>query len=347
MIETPLTSGFHMPAEWEEHTGVWLAWPHDEITFPAGRLKKAEAAYVEIIKHIHATEDVELLIINEQMRTRVTELLQSSNIDIKKITFHITNYADVWIRDYGPTFIKNPETRELAWVKWGYNAYGNKFPDLLKDNEVFFALRRYLDRRMFEPVMIMEGGAIETNGQGVILTTEQCLLNPNRNTQLNKETTEKLLKNYLGARKILWLKNGLVNDHTDGHIDELARFVGPNKIVCAYEENATDENYSILEDNYQTLIKAKNLDNNPFEIIKLPMPHMVYDDDSKAPASYTNFYIGNEVVLAATFQDENDAKALEILQSCFPDRKIIGIDCSDLICGGGGVHCITQQQPLI
>ncbi len=353
MIQNPLNSGFHMPAEWEKHTATWLAWPYDEITFPNGRVKKVEKIYVEIIKHLHESEDVELLVRNEKMKERVIKMLTSAKINLAKVTLHVTEYADVWIRDYGPTFITNPTIFELAWIKWQYNAYGNKFPDLLKDNEVFLNLRRDLDKRMFEPEIFMEGGAIEVNGQGLVLTTEQCLLNKNRNTGMLKETMEKNLKNFLGAKKIIWLQKGLVNDHTDGHIDELARFVAPSKILCAYEENASEENYEILNNNYQTLLKATDNFNSPFEVVKLPIPHLVYDSlkpfeaNEKVPASYTNFYVGNEVVLASVFKDVNDERALEIIQSCFPDRKVIPIDCSDIIYGGGGVHCMTQQQPLV
>jgi len=350
MTNTPLKSGFFMPAEWEKHSAVWLVWPHDEITFPDGRIKKVEKIYVEIIKHLHESEDVELLVLNEKMKSNVTEMLARAGVDALKITLHITDYADVWIRDYGPTFIKNPETRELAWIKWQYNAYNNKFPQLIKDNEVFFALRKDIDKRMFEPGILMEGGAIEVNGQGTALTTEQCLLS--RNPKLSKNEIEKLFKDYLGIKKIIWLKQGLPQDHTDGHMDELARFVSPNKILCAYEENQTDENFKILEANYQSLIKSTDNNNKPFEVVKLPVPHIIYDSnkpfeaEGKAPASYTNFYIGNEVVLASVFKDVNDQRALETLQSCFPNHKVIPIDCSDVIYGGGGVHCMTQQQPV-
>ncbi len=335
-----------MPAEWEKHSAVWLAWPHDEVTFPGGKLKRVEKTYIEILKNISQFEDVELLVLDNKTKTRIEKMLTKAEVKLSKISFHITDYADVWIRDFGPTFIINKQDHELAWIKWHYNAYGNKFPELLKDNEVFFNLRRDVDKRMFEPGVIMEGGAIETNGQGVLITTEQCLLNKNRNPQLNKNETEKYLNKFVSAKKVIWLKQGLMGDHTDGHIDELARFVSPNKIVCAYEENTADENYKALEENFQTLAKVTNLEDKPFEIVKLPMPHMKYKDGTTAPVSYCNFYIGNGIVLAATFKDPSDAKALEILQSCFPDHKIVGIDCSDIIYGGGAIHCITQQQPL-
>lgn len=257
------------------------------------------------------------------------------------------------MRDCGPCFLKNPQTNEPAWIKWTYNVYGGKFPNLLKDNEIMLKLRREINARMFEPGIVMEGGAFDVNGQGTLITTEQCLLNPNRNPNLNKEEIEKYLRDYLGVSKIIWLKKGLVGDHTDGHIDDVAKFVSENKIVCSWEADATDGNYKILEENYQALLKAADQNGKPFEVIKLPMAHMTYADDKpfekggKAPASYTNFYIGNETILAPTYNDPNDAKALEILQSCFPDRKVAPIDCSDIIYGGGAIHCMTQQQPAI
>lgn len=340
------SANYLMPAEWEKHSAVWLAWPHDPVTFP-GRVERVEAAYVQIIKHLRASEDVELLVTGGQMQNRAEKLLNAAEVDLKKVAFHQTDYADVWIRDYGPTFVHQPQTKELAWIKWRYNAYGNKFPDLLKDNEVFFSLRRDIDKRMLEAGLVMEGGAIETNGAGIILTTEECLLNSNRNPEFSKAETEAALRKHLGANKIIWLKKGLVNDHTDGHIDELARFVSQNAIVCASEDDSQDPNYDILRENLHALAKATNTDGRPFEIIRLPMPHIFYEDGSKAPASYANFYIGNKVVLVPAFGDPNDARALEILQNCFPTRQAVAIGCSDLIYGGGGLHCVTQQQPLL
>ena len=213
------------------------------------------------------------------------------------------------------------------------------------------ALKNEVDAPMFQPGIVMEGGSFEVNGDGVLITTEQCLLNPNRNPNLNKDEIEKYLKDCLGVNKILWLTRGLVGDHTDGHIDDLARFVSKNKILVAFEDDEKDENYQILLDNYTILSDATDQDGSKFELVKLPMAHIVYDKSKpfekggKAPASYTNFYIGNNVVLAPTYNDSNDRKALEIIQSCFPDRKVVGIDCSDIIYGGGGIHCLTQQEP--
>lgn len=346
-----------MPAEWQSHSSIWLAWPYDTITFgslnePEGvlnksRLGKVENKFVEIIKAISPHEEVELLIINEEMKAKVSTLLEKNSVDLKNVNFNITDYADVWLRDYGPTYIQNTQSHEQAWVKWTYNAYGEKFEALLKDNQVFLNLRGKIGKRMFEPGLVMESGAFEVNGKGTLITTEQCLINETRNPGKNKADYEKYFSDYLGIKKTIWLKKGLVNDHTDGHVDELARFTSVNTIVCAYEENEQDPDFKILNENYKILFEATDQDGNPLKIVKLPMPHLVYNDGNKVPASYTNFYIGNEVVLTSVFNDPNDAKAIEILQSCFPERKIVPIDCSEIIYGGGAIHCMTMQQPEI
>ena len=338
-----------MPAEWEPHSAIWLAWPHDEISFPD--IKKTEKDVLQIIHAIHTYETVSLLVLDTSMQAYVSEMMEKEDIDISKIHFLVVDYMDAWMRDCGPCFVYNKETKEKTWIKWEYNAYGGKFPDLLKDNDVMIALKNEVDAPMFQPGIVMEGGSFEVNGDGVLITTEQCLLNPNRNPNLNKDEIEKYLKDCLGVNKILWLTRGLVGDHTDGHIDDLARFVSKNKILVAFEDDEKDENYQILLDNYTILSDATDQDGSKFELVKLPMAHIVYDKSKpfekggKAPASYTNFYIGNNVVLAPTYNDSNDRKALEIIQSCFPDRKVVGIDCSDIIYGGGGIHCLTQQEP--
>lgn len=337
-----------MPAEWEPHCAVWLAWPYDGTTFPKG-IEGAEKTFCRIIKSLEGSEKVNLIVLDNQMQNRAENLLKDFGADLANVAFHRVEFADVWIRDYGPFFLVNRGQKDLAWVKWGYNAYGKAedpyFTDLLRDNEVFNILNP--DGKKFIAKMVLEGGSIEVNGAGALLTTEQTLLNTNRNPDLNKKQIEGYLNDYLGSSKIIWLKKGLINDHTDGHIDDIAKFVGPNKILCAYEENIEDENFKILDDNYQILKNSTDQNGRPFELMKLPMPHMRYDDGQKAPVSYVNFYIGNKAVLVPTFDDPNDEKAVKIIQSCFPDRKIIAINCKEIIYGGGSIHCMTQQQPEI
>lgn len=358
------SNSFVMPAEWEPHSAVWLAWPHDEISFP-GRVEKVQNDVVKIISAINQSEQVELFVLDETMKAKASKMLKTAGVDLSKVTFRFANYMDGWMRDCGPIFVRpvlpplplgegRGEGTKLALVKWIFNVWGGKFPDLMPDDSLPYKIKQWLNLDMDQPELIMEGGAIDVNGQGMCLTTEQCLLNENRNAGKTKLDIEKFFVDYLGIKKTIWLWKGLTNDHTDGHIDEIARFVAPNKIVCAYEDDEKDENYAILKNNYETLQAATNLEGQPFEIIKLPMPHVTFksaaagaEKNAKAPVSYTNFYIGNTVVLASIFNDPNDAKTLKILQDCFPDRKVVGIDCSDIIYGGGAIHCMTQQQPAV
>ena len=339
---------FRMPGEWENHSATWLAWPNDDDYFED--IKNVEKIYLEIVKNLYKDEFVKLLVLNDVEENRVKDLMVEAGIDLLKIIFYRAEYFDVWMRDYGPMFIKND--KEFAWVKWNYDGYGGKFPELLPDNKVFFDLQNSINSKMISTDIALEGGAVDSNGLGTILTTEECLLE-NRNKGKSKEENEFFLENLIGAKNIIWLKKGLLNDHTDGHIDEIARFVSPTKILCAYEENKENQNYERLNENYEILKNAVDQDGNKFEVIKLPMPHMHYKEGDKehhgkqAPVSYTNFYIGNKTVLVSIFNDENDEQAISIIKSCFPDRKIVGIDCRDLIYGGGALHCITQQEPGI
>ncbi len=335
-----------MPAEWEKHTATWLVWPNDDDYFGA-RIDKIKEIYLKIILALHTDELVKLLVLDQKMQDEVSALLVKNGTDLTKIIFYHNAYMDVWVRDYGPTFIKIE--KKIAWIKWHYDCYGGKFPELSPDNNIFLNLKDQIGFQMISVDMAMEGGAIEANGLGTILTTEECLI-LNRNIGKNKKDTEMVFKENLGATNIVWLNKGLVNDHTDGHIDEVARFVSPSKILCAFEEDKTDENYERLLENYKILENSFDQDGKKFEIIKLPMPHMYYDDGAKhnskkAPVSYANFYVGNKTVLVSLFGDKNDEKALSIIKSCFPDRNIVGIDCTDLIYGGGALHCITQQEP--
>ena len=343
-----------MPAEWTIHNALWLAWPHDKISFgslnePEGkpdteRLSRVEARYVEIIKAVYRDETVKLLVLDTAMEGRVKDMLRGSGVDNNKINFIITDYADVWIRDYGPSFVKNEKTGEIGAVKWNYYSYGGKFPTLLKDDKVFDNLKAA--NFLWRPGIFMEGGAIEGNGRGVLVTTEECLLNPNRNPELDRMKIEKILKDHLGVEKIIWLQKGLINDHTDGHVDDLVKFIEPNTIVCAYEDSPSDPNFEILEKNFEILKNSTDQNGNPFRLIKLPMPRMDYRDGNKAPASYTNFYIGNKTVLVPVFRDVNDELALNIIRSCFPTRKVVGIESTDIVYGGGALHCITKEEPL-
>ena len=341
--KTPRESGFRMPAEWEKHEAIWLAWPHDPTTFPS-RVENAEEAYVQIVKNIHDGERVNLFVIDDAMQQKATNLFQKAQINLEKVSFFQFDYADVWFRDYGPTFLVN-EKRNLAMVHWIFNSWGEKYEELLKDKQIPDIINRKMQIPCFEPGIVLEGGSIEVNGKGTVLTTEQCLLNKNRNPTLTKNQIENYLKDYLGVSNVIWLKEGIVGDDTDGHIDDIARFVNPTTIVCAVEEDKNDENYAFLMENYEILLNSIDQDGKKMKIVKLPMPGRVGETDKRLPASYANFYIGNKTVLVPIFGHKNDKIALSILQEQFPERKVTGINCADVVYGLGTIHCITQQQP--
>lgn len=331
-----------MPAEWEKHKATWLSWPNDDDFFKE-KIGNIEKIYVEIILHLHQGEYVNIVVLNQDVENRVKKMLEEKGVDLSQVVFFQTDYVDVWMRDYSPTFVK--KEGEVVWIKWIYDGYNKKFLELLKDGEVFNDLNKVLNSKVTHMDYVMESGAFEVNGVGTLMTTMQCLLE-NRNKGKTRAEYERLFSENLGVNNFIWLNKGLFNDHTDGHIDEVARFVSPNKILCAYEENEQDENFEILKENFEILENSLDQNGNKFEVVKLPMPHMFYDDGEKAPVSYANFYIGNNVVLATVFGDPNDDKAVEIIQECFPDRKVVPINCRELIYGGGAIHCITAQEPL-
>jgi agmatine deiminase len=347
--ETPKNLGYIMPAEWETHQGTWLAWPHDTTTFP--KIKKVENAYIQMILTLHKNEDINLFVTDSNMKEKVAKLLKQKRVDLGKINFYIWNYVDVWFRDYGPIFVVNRKKKELAFVHWLFNAWGGKYSDLKKDAQIPTVINNRLQLNNFRPGIVLEGGSVEVSGNGTVLTTEQCLLSKSRNPNLSKDEIEKYLQNYFGVSKTIWLKSGVAGDDTDGHIDNLARFAGPRTILCAYEEDQNDENYSVLKENYEILINSTDQDGNKYKVIRVPMPKAIHTtvrgQKARLPASYLNFYIANKVVLVPVFGSKNDRLAQKIIQKAFPKRKVVGIDCKDLVYGLGAIHCIMQQQPEI
>lgn len=351
---TPLALGYRMPAEWEMHDAIWLAWPHDLDSFP--QIKSVERSYVSMIKAISKSEIVNLLVRDEEMLDRVQGMLWDagiagiagigSGLGSSRVNLRVTDYADVWFRDYGPTFIVNRDAGRLAMVNWIYNAWGGKYCELMGDAKIPCIINRDLGLTCFSPGIVLEGGSIDVNGLGTVLTTEQCLLNPNRNPHKSREELEEILLEYLGARKVIWLKDGIAGDDTDGHVDDIARFVGPRTVLCALEDDKSDENYRTLLQNYEILQASTDQNGRPLKVIKLPMPARV-GEDRRLPASYANFYIGNDVVLVPVFGHRNDARALAIIGSVFADRRVVGIDAVDLVHGLGTLHCISQQQPSV
>jgi agmatine deiminase len=335
--------GFTMPAEWQRHDAIWLARPYDPTTFP-DRVERVEGTYVQIVKEIHESEDVNLFVKDEATKKKANAMFKDADINLAKVHFYVYNYADVWFRDYGPIFVKNT-SHELAMINWDFNSWGEKYETLLKDKEVPAVINKTMNLRYFKPGIVLEGGSIDVNGEGTLLTTEQCLLNTNRNPDLTKQQIEHYLSEYLGVRHFIWLKRGILGDDTDGHIDDLARFVNPNTIVCAYEDDPNDEDYPPLRENYQILTGSVDQDGKPLKVVKMPMPKVLDEEGFRLPASYTNFYIGNTKVLMPIFDHPNDKKALAILQEQFSTRKVVGIACKDLVYGFGTLHCISQQQP--
>ena len=348
MIQTPKSLGFRMPAEWEKQEAVWISWPHNTETWPGGMLNEVENSYAEFVKALCTGQKIKILVNDKKLEEKASSKLKSKGVNnFKNIIFYQIANVDGWIRDCGPTFVINGKTGQKAMVKWNFNAWGNKYDDLKKDEGIQYEINKYLKLRMFEPKIVLEGGSIEANGTGTLLTTKQCLLNKNRNPNLTKEQIENYLKDYLNVFNILWLKEGIAGDDTDGHIDDIARFVNQNTVVCAFEDDETDENYQILKENYELLIKMKDDKGNKLNVIKLPMPGFVGDNERRWPASYCNFYIGNESVIVPIFWHENDKKALAILQELFPKRKVIGINSREMVYGFGSFHCLSQQEPKV
>jgi agmatine deiminase len=342
--DTPQELGYHMPAEWERHDATWLAWPYDPVTFPK-RVRKVEKRYAEIVRELCQGETVNLAVRSADIKSKVADQLRKEGIELQKVHFQIWDYADVWFRDYGPIFVKNAREKKIAIVQWRFNAWGNKYMELLKDANVPYFISERYGLALFRPGIVLEGGAIDVNGSGSLLTTEQCLLNENRNPEFSKREAERYLDEYLGANRVIWLKSGIEGDDTDGHVDNLARFVNPTTVLCSYEDDLRDANHAPLKQNYEILRKSR------LDIVKVPMPPAKYDairgSRRRLSSSYMKFYIGNEVVLVPTFQVGTDDLALKTIETAFPKRRVVGIDCSDLVYGAGTLHCISQQQPSV
>ncbi len=343
---TPRELGYRMPGEFEEQEAIWLSWPQNEETFP-NFLPEMEQVYKKYILALIDNQRVNLLVPNEEIKSHVLALLEGDEINKKNLIFHMIPTVDVWIRDYGPTFVVHDKEDKKAMIDWVFNAWGDKYDDLKKDTVVAGKIQKVKGYDYFKTDFILEGGSIDVNGRGTLLTTEQCLLNPNRNSHLNKKEIESILVDYLNLKKIIWLKEGIVGDDTDGHIDDIARFVNESTIVCVVEKNPQDENYEILQENLNILRESVDQDGNPFDIVELPMPKPVIINDIRLPASYANFYIGNKTVVVPIFNDPNDGKALDILRSTFPDREVVGINCRNMVYGLGTLHCSSQQEPKI
>ena len=346
---TPAQHGFVFPPEWHPHKATWISWPRPEgISFP-GRYHDAIEDIAGLIRVLVEREEVHLNVPNENYRRIVSGFLEERKVPLRKVFFHYVPTNEAWARDHGPAFVLRQRRgiTEAAIVDWGFNAWGGKYPPWDADDRVPTEVAKILGLPVFYPGIVMEGGAVDFNGAGTVLTTTSCLLNKNRNPGLSRSVIERYLRDYYGQLHVVWLADGIAGDDTDGHIDDLARFLDARTIAIGIESRTDDPNYRILRRARRDLDKARNQDGQPFEVVELPMPRPVTIDGQRVPATYTNFYFANGALLVPTFgQPARDRDALAILQRHLPNREVIGIDCRKLIWGLGAIHCFTQQQPL-
>jgi agmatine deiminase len=343
---TPAALGYRMPAEWEPHQAVWLSWPHKQESWP-GKFETVEPVIVRAVAALAGSELVRINVLDAMHEARVRGLLQAGGVDESAYRLHRFPTNDAWCRDHGAIFVvrDRDQRRELAATHWGYNAWGGKYPPFDRDVQIPLRMAETLEVPRFEGGMILEGGSIDVNGSGVLLTTEQCLLNPNRNPGMTRAEIEARLRDFLGVQTIWWLGEGIVGDDTDGHIDDLTRFVAEDTVVTVVEEDPQDENFPMLRENLDRLRTLRLPDGRPLKVVSLPMPAPVMHEGQRLPASYANFYIGNTVVLQPIFNCASDRIAIDTVQRCFPGRRVVGIDCTDLVWGLGTFHCLSQQVP--
>jgi agmatine deiminase len=344
--KTPKELGYFFPAEFAKQSAMWLSWPHKEASWP-GKIEKIYPVYAQFIKLVAEGQVVNINVADNAMREKALGFLDNTGADLNKIKFFLHPTNDAWCRDHGPAFLINPTDKTRMIVDWGYNAWGNKYPPFDLDDNIPTLIGRHYNLPVVYPGIVMEGGSVDFNGRGTLLTTTSCLLNKNRNPHLDQKQIEKYLIDFYGVNNVLWLGDGIVGDDTDGHIDDITRFVNENTVVTVVEENRNDENHEPLQENLKTL-KGMRLENGKqLNIVELPMPGPVVYEDMRLPASYANFYISNKYVIVPTFRDRNDDKALSILQNCFPGRQVVGLDSWDIIWGLGSFHCLSQQEPAV
>lgn len=344
---TPKELGYYFPAEFAPHAATWLSWPHKEASWP-GKIQSIYPSYVTFIKELTKGEQVKINVTDAQMQQQATDWLLRFDVDLTRVDFfhHPTN--DAWCRDHGPAFLINPAAaQKKAIVDWGYNAWGNKYPPYDLDDVIPTRIAEHYQIPVWHPGIVMEGGSVEFNGAGALLTSTACLLNPNRNPHLNQDSIEEYLRNYYGVDQILWVDEGIVGDDTDGHIDDTVRFVNADTVLATVESDPADENYELLQTNLRQLKAMRLSGNRSLNVIELPMPPALVYEDQRLPCSYANFYIANGAVIVPVFNCKQDETALRIIEQCFPDRKVVGIDSVDIIWGLGSFHCLSQQEPLV
>jgi agmatine deiminase len=346
-MTNPKEQGYYFPAEFARHTATWLSWPHKEASWP-GKIETIFPVYADFIRLVAEGEKVKINVVDEKMKQKALKHLQEVKADLSNIEFFLHPTNDAWCRDHGPAFLVNEKAADKkVIVDWGYNAWGGKYPPFDLDDNIPTLIAKNYGIPVLYPGIIMEGGSVEFNGRGTVLSTTSCLLNENRNPQLNQKQIEEYLVKYYGVENILWLGDGIEGDDTDGHIDDLTRFVNADTVVTVVEHNKRDNNYEPLQENLKALSKLRLENGKQMNIVELPMPAPIVYEDMRLPASYANFYISNKYVIVPTFRDKNDDRALEILSASFTDRKVIGLDSVDIIWGLGSFHCLSQQEPEI
>ena len=346
---TPREHGLRMPAEWAKHAATWIAWPHNADDWP-GKFQAIPWVYADIVRYLSRVEDVQILVNDAAAEKRARSVLKRTGANLARVHFRQWPTNRVWTRDSGPIFVKNPQG-ETAVTNWRFNAWA-KYDNWQLDDQIPGRAAELLELpesrpRVGEHRVVLEGGSIDTNGAGVLLATEECLLSEvqQRNPGLSRADLERVFHDYLGIDQVIWLNRGVAGDDTHGHVDDITRFVARNRIVTVTEANRQDDNYLPLAENLERLKSGRNLKGGAFEIVELPMPAPVVFEGQRLPASYGNFYIANGLVLVPTFNDPNDRKALNMLAEVFPDREVAGVHCGDFIWGLGALHCMTQQQP--
>ncbi|MBF0598188.1 agmatine deiminase family protein [Faecalibacter rhinopitheci] len=344
----PKDLGYRFPAEWEEHEATWLSWPHKEESWP-DRIHLIYPAYAQFIAELSKGEKVRINVKDEEMKAFALSYIEKTDADLSQVEFYFFETNDAWCRDHGPAFLVNNENAEnqKVIVDWGFNAWGGKYPPFENDDVIPTKIGEAFNLPVFYPGIIMEGGSVEFNGKNTLMTSKSCLLNENRNPDYSQQQIEEFLRNYYGVSQILWVEDGIVGDDTDGHIDDTIRFVNEDTVLTVVEEDENDDNYELLQVNLRQLQEMKLEDGRSLNIIELPMPDGVYCEGERLPASYANFYIANKSVIVPTYRCAKDEVALEIIQKCFPDRQVVGIDSTDIIWGLGSFHCLSQQEPKI
>jgi agmatine deiminase len=354
-MSTPRSLGYRMPAEWEPHQATWIAWPHNRTDWP-GKFEPIPWVYAEMVRHLSKVETVNIIVNGAAEKTKAREVLLRSTISLANVKFHLWPTNRVWTRDSGPIFlVRESRTSRLALTDWRFNAWA-KYGNWQLDKRLPQRIAQKLNMRAFTPAIprhgkphhvVLEGGSIDVNGRGLMLTTEECLLSrvQQRNACLTQKDLEQIFADYLAVEKVIWLDRGIAGDDTHGHVDDIARFVARDTVLAAVEPNRGDKNHAPLKENLRRLRAARDLKGRKLQVIELPLPHPVVFQNQRLPASYANFYIANNLVLVPTFNDPNDRIALNVLAGVFPQREIVGIYCGDFIWGLGAIHCATQQQP--